>query len=141
MIKDMVHRNASAVIFSAKQTPDVTMEVFEKKKMGKGLCRLRVRLVNSKAMPTMSYHAQRVNLYPKDMLIVSGKGITVHAGGEIKNLYRDDVSYKDFRPELQFLFVPGFGKVEYQFLVSGKGTVNIKYTSRHAGKITKNLRL
>ena len=141
MIKDMVHRNASVVIFSAKHTPEVSMEVFEKKKIGKNLFRIRVRMANSKAIPTMSYQAQKVNLYPKDMLKVAGKAVTVHAGGKIENIFRDEVTYKEFRPEIQFFFIPGFGKVEYQFLVSGSGSVVIEYISRHAGKIAKTIRL
>jgi len=141
MIKDMVHRNASAIIFSAKHTPEVSMEVFEKKKIGKNLYRVRLRLVNSKAIPSMSYHAQKVNLYPKDMLKVSGKNAAVIAGGVIEDVYRDEVSYKEFRPQIQFFFIPGFGKVEYQFLVSGKGNVTLEYNSRHAGKIVKTVQL
>jgi len=141
MLKDLVHRNAMAVIFSAKNTPEVSMEVFETRKIGKDLYRIRVRLVNSKAMPTMSYHAQQVRLYPKDMLTVSGKSINVAAGGELVNLYRDEATYKEYRPEIQFLAVPGFGKVEYQFLVSGSGLVTLEYTSRHAGRIVKTVTL
>lgn len=141
MLKDMVHRNAMAVIFSAKHTPEVSMEVFETRKVGKGLHRIRVRLVNSKAIPTMTYHARRVKLYPKDMLKLSGKNVKVAAGGEIRNLYRDEVTYKEYRPEVQFLAVPGFGKVEYQFLVTGSGPVTLEYTSRHAGRIVKTVTL
>lgn len=141
MLKDLVHRNASAIIFSAKHTPDVSLDVFETKKIGKNLYRIRTRLVNTKAIPTMSYHAQKVKLYPKDLLTVSGEGIKVVAGGHLTNIYRNQVTYKKFRPELQFLFIPGFGKMEHQFLVSGKGKVTIKYQSRHAGKIVKTIDL
>ena len=96
------------------------MEVFDTREIGKNLYRIRVRLVNSQAMPTMSYHAQRVNLYPRDMLKISGNGIKVIAGGVIRDADKDDVSYKEHRPEIQFFFVPGFGKSEYQFIVSGR---------------------
>lgn len=139
MLKELVHRNASAVIFSAKQTPDISMEVFETKKIGKNLYRIRTRLINSKAIPTMSYHAQKVKLYPQDMLTISGKKVKVVAGGRITDVYRNQVAYKKFRPELQFLFIPGFGKVEYQFLVSGKGEATLNYKSRHGGRIEKNV--
>jgi hypothetical protein len=37
--------------------------------------------------------------------------------------------------------VPGFGKVEHQFLVEGSGSITISYDSRHAGKITKTVEL
>lgn len=141
VIKDLAHRNASAVLYSAKQTPEVSMKIFEKKKIGSDLYRIRVRLKNSKAMPTMSYHAQNKNLYPKDMLKVSGTGIKVVAGGALEDMYRDKVSYKEHRPELQFLFVPGFDKVEYQFLVSGTGSVTISYSSRHARDLSRTITL
>ncbi|MCP5107471.1 MAG: hypothetical protein GY950_29050 [bacterium] len=141
MLKDLVHRNAMAVIFSAKNTPDVAVNVFETRKIGEDLYRIRVRLVNEGAIPSMSYHARQVKLYPKDMLTVSGKGMKVVAGGVIKDIHKGVVTYKEYRPRLQFLAVPGFGKVEYQFLVSGSGTVRLKYNSRHAGKIVKTVSL
>lgn len=143
MIKDMVHRNAAAVIFSAKQTPEVTLKVFSIKKIGTNLYRVRTRLENARAMPTMTRHARDVKLYPQDILSVSGSGIKVTAGGKLTDALRDKVVYKEYRPETQFLHVPGFGKVEHQFLISGQpgAAVTIKYNSRHAGKISKSFRL
>jgi hypothetical protein len=141
MLKDLVHRNASAVIFSAKQTPEVSLEILESKAMGNGLTRIRIRLANAKAMPSMSYQAQKDNLYTKDMLSLSGNGIKVITGGELIDIYRDQVASKEYRPELQFLTVPGFGRVEHEFLVSGIGKLTITYNSRHAGKIVKTIDL
>ena len=88
MIREMVHRNASAVIFSAKQTPEVTMEVLDTRSLGKNLYRLRVRLANAKAIPTMSYHALQVSLYPQDTLKVSGKGMRIPMKSRIKSTGR-----------------------------------------------------
>ena len=141
MLQDLVHRNASAVIFSAEQTPEVEMEVFEKKKIDKNLTRVRIRLANDKAMPSMSYHSAQKKTYPKDILKLSGEGIKVVSGGQLTDSYRDKVSYKEYKPEVQFCQVPGFGKVEYQFLVSGKGNLVIEYESRKAGKIKKQVKL
>jgi hypothetical protein len=143
LIKDMVHRNAAAVIFSAKQTPEVALEIFNIKKIGSNLYRVRTRLQNTRAMPTMTGHARKVKLYPLDILSVSGNGIKVTAGGELTDALRNRVVYKEFRPETQFLYVPGFGKVDHQFLITGKpgAVVTVKYDSRHAGKISKTLKL
>ena len=141
MLIDLVHRNAMAVLFTAKHTPEISLEVTEVKEVGKGLYRVRTRLSNSKAIPTMSYLAQKVKLYPKDMLKVSGTRAKVVAGGLLTDVYRDSVTYKKHRPDLQFLVVPGFGKVEHQFLVEGKGDVTVSYESRHAGKLTQTLQL
>ena len=68
MMPDLVHRNASAVIFSAGQTPHIEMEVFGSEKVGKNLYKIDVRLVNKKAIPSLSYHAVQKNILLKDML-------------------------------------------------------------------------
>jgi hypothetical protein len=141
MLTDLVHRNAMAVIFSAEQTPEVSMEVFEQEKVDKDLYRIRVRLKNTKAIPSVSYQTIKNKLYPKDLLTVSGKGIQVISGGEIQDKYRDKVNYKEHKPEVQFLQVPGFGIVEYEFLVSGKGNIKIEYKSRKAGRKVVELRI
>jgi hypothetical protein len=141
MLQDLVHRNAAAVIFSSEQTPEINMEIFEKTKVGKNLYRVRVRLVNSKAIPSMTYSSVQKKRHPQDMLKVSGSGIDVVSGGKLNNVYRDQVTYKEHKPEVQFLQVPGFGKVEYQFLVSGKGKIKVEYTSLKAKNISKTIDL
>ncbi len=132
MLQDLVHRNASAVMFSAAQTPEVHMEVFHKEKIGKDLYKVRIRLVNNKALPSLSHIALKSNLHRKDLLSVSGSSVTVVAGGELKDLFMDHTVYKEHKPQIQFVHVPGFGKVEYQFLLAGKGTVRIDYSSLKA---------
>ena len=139
MLADLVHRNAMAVLFSAKHVPEVSLDVTEVKKLGSDLYRVRTRLANGKAMPTMTYQAQKTRLYPKDTLRVSGAKVV--AGGILTDPYNGFVSYKKYRPEVQFLFVPGFGKTEYQFLVQGKGEITVRYESRHAGTLEKKVKL
>jgi hypothetical protein len=141
MLKDLVHRNAMVVLFSAKQTPEISFDVFDVQKTGKNLFRIRTRLVNGKAIPTMTYQAQKVKLYPQDMLKVSGSGAEVVAGGLLIDVDNDRVNYKEYKPEIQFLTVPGFGKIEHQFLVSGKGKVSLRYESRHGGTMEKTIEL
>jgi hypothetical protein len=53
----------------------------------------------------------------------------------------ESVAYKANRPELQFLQVPGDGKLEFEFLVSGKGGLTFFYQSLKAGKTTKTMAL
>jgi hypothetical protein len=141
MLPDEIHRNASAVLFTAEQTPEVRMEVFENEKISKDLYRIRIRLVNTKAMPSVTYKTIKNNNHTKDILSVSGKDLKVVAGGVIQDKYTDKVNYKENRPEIQFVQVPGFGHVEYEFLVSGKGSLKIEYESRKAGKREVEVRL
>jgi hypothetical protein len=87
----------------------------------------------------MSYLAQKTKLYPQDTLKISGAKVV--AGGVLLDPYRDQAAYKKDKPGLQFTVVPGFGKVEHQFLVEGKGEIKIEYGSRHGGKIVKTVKL
>mgnify|MGYP001106537204 CR=1 FL=1 len=141
MIKDLVHRNAMAVLFTAKHLPEVSLEAIEVKPLGGGLFRVRTRLTNPKAMPTMSALAQKANLHPKDTLEVSGKGVKVVAGGLLTDPDRGRVALKKHRPGIQFTVVPGFGKVEHEFLVEGRGEVTLRYASRHGGRLSRTVRL
>ena len=141
MLQDLVHRNASAVILAAQNTPDVEMEVFEVKKLEGGIYRVRVRLNNKNAMPSISYQTVKNKLYPLDQISVKGSAAKVISGGKITNIFTDKVDYKEYKPEVQFCQVPGFSKIEYQFLVSGKGTLEINYNSVKAGILKKEITL
>ena len=141
MIKDLVHRNAMAILFSAKHTPRVSLEVFDVTRLEADLYRVRTRLRNDRAIPSMSTFAQRKKLRPQDILRVSGSNARVVAGGTLHDVYRDQVTYKPHKPEVQFLAVPGFGRVEHQFLISGRGSITLDYESGWAGKIRKTVEL
>jgi hypothetical protein len=141
MLNDLVFRNASAVMFAASQTPDISMEVFAVQPIGDGLYKVRVRLANAQAIPSMTFAAVQNKLFPRDVLKVSGPAVKVVAGGPLVDAYLDRVEYKTYRPEIQMLQVPGNGKAEFQFLISGKGIVTFAYTSRKAGKLTKTVEL
>lgn len=141
MLQDLVHRNASAVIFSATQTPEVQMELFGKEKIGKDLYRVRIRLINSNALPTLSFMSLKNNMHRKDILKVSGPAVTVVAGGELKDAHMNKAVYKEHKPQLQFIHIPGFSKVEYQFLLTGKGNVIVDYSSLKAKDQTLDFKL
>jgi len=132
MLQDLVHRNASAVLFSAGQTPEVSLEVFDKEKIGKNLYKVRIRLVNKHAIPTLSYMSLKNKIHRNDILEVSGSSIDVVAGGRLTDEHMDKVIYKEHKPQLQLIHVPGFGKVDFQFLISGKGKVSVAYSSMKA---------
>ena len=67
MLPELVHRNAAVVMFAAEQTPEISMEIFEVKEIGRNLNRVRVRLSNNKAMPSMTANAAGMKLYPRDI--------------------------------------------------------------------------
>ncbi len=136
MLPDLVHRNASAVLYAASQTPDVTLSVLGAERIGAGLTRVRLRVANAGLMPTLSFSAVQKKTHPLDTVKAAGPGLTIVSGGVLTDADRDQVAYKEHRPEIQFLQVPGGGKVDYQFLVSGSGTLTVTYSSAKAGTRT-----
>ncbi len=139
MLPDLVHRNASVVLLSAEETAEIEMDVFDVKKLDNNLFRVRVRLENKKGLPTMSAYAANKKLYPKDMLKVTGGKVV--AGGKITNLRLDKVSYKDKKPEIQFMAIPGYGVEEYQFLIEGKGEITFDFESQKAKNVSASVKL
>jgi hypothetical protein len=141
MLNDLVHRNASAVLFAAAQTPVISLEVLPPVKAGADLYKVRVRVVNGGSIPSLTYNAVQRKLHPQDTLKVSGPAVKVVAGGRVSGVPIETVAYKANRPELQFLQVPGDGKLEFEFLVSGKGELTVAYQSVKAGKAAKTVTL
>ncbi|MFW6259585.1 MAG: M14 family metallopeptidase [Tangfeifania sp.] len=139
MLPEMAHRNASVVLHSAEETPEIELDIFEVEKLGNNLHRVRVRLENKNGLPSMTAHAAKTKLYPKDMLKVSGGKVV--AGGKITNLRLGEVSYKDKKPEIQFLSIPGYGMEEYQFLIEGKGDVTFEFESRKTKNVSASVKL
>lgn len=130
MLRDLVHRNAAAVIFTAGHLPQVTLEKVSVTRLGRGLSRVRVRLRNPKALPTMTALAQERRLYPRDTLVA--RGLKVVAGGPVNDEFSNRVSYKRYKPELQFLSLPAFGTRLFDFLVKDHGRLTLEYRSAHA---------
>ena len=139
MLPELVHRNASVVFLAAENTPDISMEVFDVKEIGKNLHQVRVRLNNKNGLPSMSAYSMKTKLYTPDELKVTGGKVV--AGGKLTDQYLNKVDYKEKKPEIQFLSVPGYGNVEYQFLVEGKGEITISYESQKANDVKTTVKL
>jgi hypothetical protein len=132
MLPELVHRNASAVIYAASQTPDVELELISVRRVEGKLYEVDVRLKNHNAIPSISYHAVQKNVHPRDILRLSGGKVI--AGGQITDRYINKVTYKTHKPEVQLVQVPGYDICEYRFLIEGAGSVELTYHSVKAGK-------
>ena len=139
MLPELVHRNASVVFLAAENTPEISMEVFEVKEIGKNLNQVRVRLKNNNGLPSMTTDAFSKKLYTPDLLKVTGAKVV--AGGKVIDFRTNKVDYKDIKPEIQFLSVPSYGIVEYQFLIEGKGEIKFDYQSRKANDVSATIKL
>lgn len=127
LLPEMVHRNASMVIFTASNTPEISMELLESKLIGNGLKQVRVRLTNSGALPSLSAKAVNEKIYREDLVTIEGNGIEVVSGGIVRDPLYDRVSFVEERPQMIFTSIPSFGKTDIQWIVKGSGKVTITY--------------
>jgi len=141
MLPEMVHRNAALVIFTAQQTPDITLELLDVKKLGDGLYRIRVRAANTGAIPSLSARAVRHKIVRRDIISIDGGGIEVVSGGIVEDLELDNVRYIEHRPSMIFTSVPSFGKRDLQWLVKGKGKVEVRFDAMKAANRTLTVEL
>ncbi len=132
MLPEMVHRATSLVMFTAKNAPDVSLEVLETKKLGNGLTRIRVRAANANALPSLSSKATGRDVVRKDILKIEGNGLEVVSGGIVDDLVFDRVQNVDYRPWMIFTSVPSFGKTDVQWIVKGKGKATVTYDALKA---------
>jgi len=139
MLPELVHRNSMVVLYASEQTPEISMEIFETKEIGKNLHQVRVRLKNEKGLPSMSYKAIGTKLYPQDILKITGAKVV--ASGKITDLRTNKISYQEHKPETIYTSVPSYGYAEFQFLVDGKGEITVSYNSQKAGNLKKNIKL
>ena len=139
MLPDLVHRNASVVLLAAQHTPEIEMQVFDVKKIGKNLYQVRVRLENKNGLSSMTAQAFKDKIYQQDHLKVSGGKVV--AGGKITDLRNEKVTYKKTKPEIQFFAMQGHSRVEYQFLIEGKGDITFNYVSQKAKDVTTTAKL
>ena len=141
MIQDMVHRNASLVIFVAENTPEVKLELLDVKDLGDGLKRVRVRASNENAMPSLSANAVKRKVYREDMFSISGGNLDVVSGGIVTDPLMDQVNFVEHRPSTIYTSVPSFGKRDIEWIVRGSGQVTVTYDAVKATNRTLTITL
>jgi hypothetical protein len=141
MLHELVHRNASLVLFTASHAPEVTLEPVEVKKLADGLHRVRVRASNPKAIPTISGRARQRKIVRKDILKLEGNGLSVVSGGIVRDSRLGRVRAVEHRPWMIFTHVPSFGAREVQWIVSGSGRATITFDSIKARNRTISIDL
>jgi hypothetical protein len=141
MLPEMCHRNASHVLFIARHVPVVKLELLENKSLGDELHRIRVRVSNENAIPTLSRKAVKDNLARQDILRIEGSNIEVVSGAIVDDLHFDRISPVEHRPGLIFTTVPSFGKRDVQWIVRGGGSATVTFESLKATDRTLNIQL
>jgi hypothetical protein len=128
-LPEMLHRNVAHILFTAKHTPEVELELLERVDLGNGLTRIRARAKNLRAIPTVTGMAYNHNLAEKDLFSLEGKGMTVVSGGIVLDGHLDLVRHQEHQPDMIYTRLPSFGHVDVQWIVKGGKKATVRYKS------------
>lgn len=134
MLPDMLHRNAMFVIWTGTQLPRMELAISEVKDLGDGLHRIRAKVVNHGALPTLSTRALGKKLCRKDLFTLEGKGIKVLSGGLLLDEHFDEIDPARHRLWRIPTSTAAFGSRQVQWIVSGEGTFTVGYDGIKCGQ-------
>ena len=142
-LADTCHRNAAFCLFHADQLPRLKFEETKVKKLEKDLFQVDVSIRNTRVTPTMSARAVMSKLHRADRFKIEGQNIKLVAAGRLYDKYRGITGKVKTRENTIWVEsgVPSFGRVEYRFLIEGKGSLKLVYDSLKGGYTTKSLTL
>lgn len=134
-LPDLVHRNASFVIWTATQFPKVSLEITGVEKLDGGLWRVRAAAANDGALPTLSAQTRNRRIHPLDVFSIEGRGLQVHGGAVVDDRWLDRLTPVEHHPERIPTFVPPLARQEVQWIVSGKGPFTVRYEGVKVGRL------
>jgi len=142
-LADTCHRNAAFCFYHADQMPRLEFDGVKVKKLENDLFQIDVSVKNTRVTPTMSAQAVQKKLHRADRLKVEGQSIKLVAAGRLYDKYQGTTNKVKTRDNYIWVEsgVPSFGRVEYRFLVEGKGNIKLIYDSLKGGYYTKSVTL
>ncbi len=141
-LEELCHRNGAFVIFNAFHLPDVKIKEVKKEKIGKGLYRIRVLIMNDRMIPTRTQHAVMKNIGKPDYVRIRGKNLKVISGGiEFDHQLKKYTPQKHHPEKIRINSINGMGFKYVQWIIKGKGNVKIIYESEKGGKRVKEIKI
>jgi hypothetical protein len=145
MTEEMCHRNMAFTLYHADQMPLVRMGEPKVEKIGPGVFKVWIDLVNDKAIPTILARAAANGVVPPDLVTVDGKGIDVVSASWVPNKWRPGVAQMIDQKDLKRILIrsghPAHATKTLQYLVKGTGSLTVKYASVKGGTVQKTLTL
>jgi len=141
-LEELCHRNAAFILFTASHLPEIEIKKYEVKKLGDNLYKLRISVKNKKIVPTRTFSAVQNNIGLPDYIKISGNNIKVIAGGKVFDKYNDKFNKQKKNPnKIEIDFLDGNTTLYFDWIISGKGLVNITYISQKGGHYHKTIRI
>lgn len=145
MNEELCHRNMAFTLYQADQMPRTSIGATKVEKLGGGVFKVWVDLVNDRLAPTVLAKAAQTGVVPPDLLTLEGKGVEVLSASWVPNKWRQGVAPMIDQKDLKRIMVrnglPGRTTRTVQYLVKGAGPITVKYASLKGGSPQKTILL
>ncbi|MFO0839559.1 MAG: M14 family metallopeptidase [Phycisphaerae bacterium] len=142
-LEELCHRNFAFTMYHAEQMPLLEIAGVETTSLGGGLTRVRADVRNSRSVPTVTGQGAARHYGPRDFVEIAGAGLTVVAGGTIRDRFTAPFEFVEYQPQRLWVDdgVPGDGFRTFQWLVRGSGRATIRYASPRAASAEMSLEI
>lgn len=143
LLQELVHRNAMFALFHAEEMPQLEWSDIGVERISGNTYRVQAEVRNTRAIPTRLQAAQQRSTGVPDYFSISGNGIEVHVGGFTSGQFNDEIRMQEREPEsIQVNSgVDGQSFLSVTWIVTGRGTATIEYSSQKAGTLRTEVRI
>ena len=119
LMEEDAHRNMAFTLFHAYQMPKIEIAEPEVKDIGGGLHQIRVRVSNTRMIPTHSSHDVKNKITRPDWISI--EGVNVMSGAIMSSTDFNQGKEQMVNPQkMDINNIPGMGYVDIQWIVKGK---------------------
>ena len=130
MNEELCHRNMAFTLYQANEMPRMSIGATTVEKLGGGVFKVWVDLVNDRLAPTILAKAAQTGVVPPDLLTLEGKGVEVLSASWVPSKWRPGVAPMIDQKDLKRIMVrnglPGRTTRPVQYLVKGAGPITVK---------------
>ena len=145
MNEELCHRNMAFTLYQAHEMPQVKMGETRVEKLGEGVYKVWLDLINDKVAPTILAKAAANNVVRPDLLTVEARDAEVLSASWVPNKWRPAVAQMIDQKDLNRIIVrnglSGRTTKTVQYLVKGSGNITVKYDSLKGGTVQKSILL
>ena len=145
LLEEECHRNMAFTLYQADEMPRMAIGETKVERLGDGVFKVWVDLVNDKAAPTILAKAAMNNVVPPDLLTLDGKGVEVLSASWVPSKWRQAVAPMIDQKDLTRIMLrngqPGRSTRTVQYLLKGAGSISVKYASAKGGTVQKVIAL
>jgi hypothetical protein len=143
MSMELFHRNMAFTLYHADQMPLMSIGETTVERVGGDVYKVRVDLINSKVIPTITVRGRENKVVRPDLLTVDG--VEVITAGWVTDKHRPGPTQRIDQEEMDRILIrsghPGKTTKTIEYLVRGSGSMTVTYDAVKGGRVSATIPL